>query len=193
MKNPYKEFAQKFLPYKIRYLLIGESPPYTPPNEELRYFYNYKNIKNGQILLSSVCYSFLDRKFYNKINDKKEFLIMLMGKGIFLIDATYEPVNHIKNKKVRLAEIVNSYPQLTKTIKDLHLKQDAKVLLIHKNVIKVIGEKLRQDFKTWRYKFYDIGFPRYYNDDKFKNKIIEVLRESNGVENQKVTWERETL
>ena len=43
MKSPYKELAEKFLPNRIRYLLIGESPPYTPPNEELKYFYNYRN------------------------------------------------------------------------------------------------------------------------------------------------------
>jgi hypothetical protein len=88
MKNPYKEFAKEFLPIKIRYLLIGESPPYTPPREELRYFYNYRNNTGRQILLSSISYSFLNKKFYNKRDNKEEYLRELMRQGVFLLDAT---------------------------------------------------------------------------------------------------------
>jgi hypothetical protein len=107
MKGPYKKFAQEFLPPKVRYLLIGESPPCTPPNEGLRYFYNYRNNTGRQILLSSVSYSFLNKKFYSKRDNKEEYLKELMRQRIFLLDATYEPINQIKDRKRREIQIKN--------------------------------------------------------------------------------------
>ena len=175
MKSPYKELAEKFLPNRIRYLLIGESPPYTPPNEELKYFYNYRNSKNGQILLSSISYSFLGEKFFVGKDNKEEFLNGIVKKGIFLLDATYEPINHIKDKKLRRSKIKDSYPLLKKNLSNLPLKHNAKTLLIHGNVIKAIGGTIREDFKSYR--FYDIGFPSYYNDENFKLKIRKAIRD----------------
>lgn len=175
MKSPYKELAKKFMPNGIRYLLIGESPPYTPPDEDLKYFYNYRNSKNGQVLLSSVSYSFMDLKFYVGRDDKKNFLRRLMRKGLFLLDAIYEPINHIKNKKLRRSKIMNAYPQLRRNINKLPVEKDAKILLIHGNVIKAIGGTIREDFKSHR--FYDIGFPSYYNDENFKLKISKAIRD----------------
>jgi hypothetical protein len=175
MKSPYKELAKRFMPNGIRYLLIGESPPYTPPDEELKYFYNYENSKNGQILLSSVSYSVLGQKFYVDRDDKKDFLNRLMKQNLFLLDATYEPINHIKNKKLRRFKITNVYPQLKRDINKVPLKKEARILLIHGNVIKTIGRTIREDFKSHR--FYDIGFPRYYNDERFKERIQEAIDE----------------
>lgn len=175
MKSPYKELAKEFLPNRIHYLLIGESPPYTAPDEDLKYFYNYRNSSNGQILLSSVSYSFLNQKFYVARDDKKDFLERLMGKGLFLLDATYEPINHIKNKKLRCSKIIDEYSYLKRNVRKLPLKKDAKILLIHGNVIKAIGRTIREDFKSHR--FYDIGFPSYYNDENFKLKISRAIRD----------------
>jgi len=175
MKGPYKEFAQEFVPHKIRYLLIGESPPCTPRNEELRYFYNYDNFRNGQILLSTVSYAFLNEKFYVERNDKRQFLERLAKKGIFLLDATYEPINRIKDKKLRRRKIREAYPQLKKDIRSLQLESKAKIVLIHGNVIREIGEMLREDFK--HFSFYDIGFPRYYNDRTFKEGIQAAIKD----------------
>jgi len=175
MKSPYKELAEKFLPNGIRYLLTGESPPYTPPDEELKYFYNYRNNRGGQILLSSVSYSYLGQKFYVGRDHKEDFLKRLMQKGVFVVDATYEPVNHIENKKLRRSKIINAYPQLRRDIRKLPFEKDAKILLIHGNVIKAVGQRLREDFKSHR--FYDIGFPSYYNDQRFKRRIEEATND----------------
>jgi hypothetical protein len=172
--SPYKKLAQNFLPDKIRYLLIGESPPFTPPNEELRYFYNHRNDRGSQILLSSVSYAFLNEMFYVRRNDKKNFLEKLTEKGVFLLDATYEPINQITDENVRRSEIKKAYPRLNKNIRCLNLENQAKVFLIHCNVIREIGQRLRRDFKNLI--FFDIGFPRYYNDQKFKEKIEAEFR-----------------
>jgi hypothetical protein len=174
MKSPYKEFALKFLPDQIRYLLIGESPPFAPYGKSLRYFYNYNNCGNGQILLSTVAYVFLKDKFYTGTNDKKQFLERLAKKGIFLLDATYDPINQIKDKEQRRSKIEKDYPELKDNIRSLQLRGNAEILLIHRNVIKVIGQRLREDFRN--FSFYDIGFPRYYNDEKFKEKIVAAIK-----------------
>jgi hypothetical protein len=175
MKSPYKELTKKFMPNSILYLLIGESPPYTAQGEDLKYFYNYRNSKNGQILLSSVSYSFLGERFYVSKYNKEGFLNRLMKKGLFLLDATYEPINQIRDKKLRRSKIISAYPQLKRCIRKVPLKKDAKILLLHGNVIKAIGQKIREDFNSHR--FYDIGFPRYYNDKRFKERIQEALKD----------------
>jgi hypothetical protein len=174
MKDPYKTLAQEFLPDRIQYLLIGESPPCTPPNEEPRYFYNCNNSRNGEILLSSVSYAFLNEKFYVGSKDKRQFLEKLTKKGIFLLDATYEPINQIKEQKVRRSEIRGAYPWLKKDVQCLLLEAQAKIFLIHGNVVREIGQRLRGDFNNFT--FYDIGFPRYYNDEKFKERIQAVIK-----------------
>ena len=175
MKSPYKELAKKFMPNGIRYLLIGESPPYTAPDEDLKYFYNCKNNKNGQILLSSISYSFLGERFYVSKDNKEDFLNRLMKKSLFLIDATYEPINQIKDKKLRRYKIKNGYPQLKRDIRNVPLKKDAKILLLHGNVIKAIGQKIREDFNSHR--FYDVGFPSYYNDQRFKRRVQQAIND----------------
>jgi hypothetical protein len=173
LNGTYKEYASRFLPEKIHYLLIGESPPFTPPQEDLRYFYNYKSRSGMQILLSNVSYSFLNRKFYSKRNNREEYLEDLIREGVFLLDATYEPINQIKDKKMRRSKIVDAYPQLKKNIDDLPMREDAKMFLIHRNVIEAIGGALREDFVN--YKIYDIAFPRYHNDEEFKSRIRRAI------------------
>jgi len=173
LNGAYKEYAIRFLPDEIRYLLIGESPPFTPSQENLRYFYNYKSRSGRQILLSSVSFSFLDKKFYSKRDNREVYLEELMKEGVFLLDATYEPINQIKDKKLRRSEIISAYPQLKKNINDLPMKEGAKILLIHRNVIEAIGGALREDFAN--YKIYDIAFPRYHNDEEFKSRIKRVV------------------
>jgi hypothetical protein len=174
MKGTYKKYSSRFMPNKIRYLLIGESPPYTTPDEALKYFYNHENSKGGQILLSSVSYSFFSKKFYQDKDDKEGYLRTLQKTGIFLLDATYEPINKIKSKKLRRSKISEAYPQLKKSISSLPLQKKAKIILIHNNVIKAIGNNLREDFK---YRFYYIGFPRYYNDKRFKERIQDAIQD----------------
>ena len=125
--------------------------------------------------MSSVSYAFLDKKFYVDSDNKKEFLNLLMENGIFLVDATYEPINKIKDKKLRQSKIERAYPELKKNIIALNLSGNVKILLIHKNVIKAIGGTIRKDFIT--YKCYDIGFPSYYNDDNFTAKIRKAIED----------------
>jgi hypothetical protein len=177
MKSPYKELACMFLPKEIRFLLIGESPPFTPPNEELRYFYNYKNTRGGQMLLSSVSYSFLGQEFYVDRDGKEHFLRRLQSKGVFLLDAVYDPINQIKDDELRRSKIEAHYQQLKNNIGKLPLFENAKMLLIHGNVIKAIGKRLRTDFQNDGYAFYDIGFASYYNDENFKKKIKNALND----------------
>ncbi len=180
MEGLYKELSLKFMPSEIRYLLIGESPPFRPPNERLRYFYNLESASGGQILLSSVSYSFFRQKFYVGRDDKENFLQRLSKEGVFLVDAVYEPINQIKDQRMRRSKIEEYYPQIKRNIVGLPLKNSTKILLIHRNVIKAIGQRLRDDFQGQGYIFYDIGFPSYYNDEKFRAKIKRAINDFSG-------------
>ncbi len=97
-----------------------------------------------------------------------------MKEGVFLLDATYEPINQIKDKEMRRSKIISAYPQLKKNINDLPMGAGAKILLIHRNVIEAIGGTLREDFPN--YKIYDVAFPRYYNDEEFKSRIRRAVQ-----------------
>ena len=96
-----------------------------------------------------------------------------MREGVFLLDATYEPINQIKDKKIRQSKIISAYPQLKKKINDLPMEVEAKILLIHRNVIEAIGGVLREDFAN--YKIYDVTFPRYHNDEQFRSRIKRAI------------------
>jgi hypothetical protein len=180
MIGRYKQFAERFIPNRIIYLLIGESPPFTQRKEALRYFYNYENTRGGQILLSSVAYTFLNQKFYIRNCNKETFLKLLQNNGIFLLDATYEPINQIKSKNTRLDIIKSAYTQLKEIIGNIPLDKTTKVFLIHNNVIRAIGDNLRRDFRELDYQFYNIGFPRYYNDETFRDKINAATKARHG-------------
>jgi hypothetical protein len=132
-----------------------------------------------QILLSTVSYSFLNKKFYSKTDNREEYLEELMREGVFLLDATYEPINQIADKKMRRSKLITAYPQLKKNIEDLRMEEGAKILLIHRNVIEAVGGVLREDFAN--YKIYDITFPRYHNDEEFKSRIRRAVAITWGI------------
>ena len=129
------------------------------------------------MLLSCVSYSFLGQKFYVSRDGKEDFLRKLQSEGVFLLDAIYDPINQIKDKKVRRSKIQAHYQQLKKNIGTLLLLDNAKMLLIHGNVIKAIGQRLRTDFQKDGYTFYEIGFPSYYNDENFRAKIKRAIKD----------------
>ena len=171
-EKTYKNYREEFLPTKISYLLIGESPPFVETGKKLRYFYNYDNNDGGHILLSSVSYAFLNKKF-SKMDNKKKVLEELSRKGVFLLDGTYSTINHIKSKKERQRKIFEDYPNLINEIRKRNLSQDTKIFLLHSNVIESISTKLRNDLK---YEIIDVGFPRYYYDEKFTKIINGALK-----------------
>ncbi len=103
-----------------------------------------------------------------------------MREGVFLLDATYEPINQIKDKEMRQSKIIDAYPQLKKKINDLPMRGGAKILLIHRNVIEAIGGALREDFANYR--IYDIAFPRYHNDEQFKSRIRRAIKIENDAQ-----------
>lgn len=167
MKEPYKSYANKFKPKVIKYLFIGESPPKTQEGQKLRYFYNYENEKDTNTLLSNISCIFLEKKFF-KVDNKEEFLKELQKKGVFLLDATYEPINK-KSKGERIEKIKKGYLLLKMNIFSLKLNPKLKIFLIHNNVIEAIGNLIRRDFVDFQ--IFDVGFPTHYNDERFKSRI----------------------
>jgi predicted nucleotidyltransferase len=164
--NIYKKYSEAFLPARINYLLIGESPPVELSN----FLYNQENSGN-HMLLANLVYSFFNQKL---VKNKKEYLNQLKEFGIFLIDAEGEPINNIKDKKIRRGKIIKNYLALKDDILSLPIYDNTVILLLHSNVCKSIGEKLRQDFPSQ--KIIDIGAPRqHYYDEMFKEKIESVL------------------
>ncbi len=157
-------------------MLVGESPPFTPEDsgEELRYIYNSKHVAGSQILLSNLSYAFLGRKVMSAADEKLDILMQLRDKGVFLVDATYEPINTIKDRRTRHNKIRSDYPELRRRIQLLPLEKRIDLILIHRNVIVAIGEVLRADFECDNCRIHDIAFPRCNHDPRFRDRIREL-------------------
>ena len=171
MIEPYKSYAEMFKPEKIKYLFIGESPPEGKRGEKnikkLKYFYNYNLKVNSSPLLKNIYWSIIRKKIPAK-QKREPFLHELKEKGVFLIDATYTPINKKSDDIKKFIE--KDYPILKSSIEQLCLDKKAKLFLVGKRVDKCIGEKIKKDFGD----YVKVGFPicRCQKYDKtFKRKI----------------------
>lgn len=172
MEPPYDEFAIKFMPKKIKYLLIGESPPVTAPGDPLKYFYNPDDTKR-QLLLASVSYAFLYKKYNQRLDNKTVRLKELQANQVFLLDATYEQINQLR-KRQRIEKIKEAYPRLKRYIEDLPLGKKVKTLVLHSHVVTAIGYQLKDHFSS-SYHEPEPLFPRYYYDPRFVSRIKDAL------------------
>lgn len=115
--------SELYRPSKIKVLLIGESPPYSesPDISRTPYFYNTKFVDNMRdSLLRETSKVILDRHIciYSE-RYKHEILSALKDKGVFLIDAVEQPINHLKGKH-RKDTILKEIPSLLSRIKVLN-------------------------------------------------------------------------
>jgi len=97
-KEKYEKCAEKYLPDKIKYLLIAESPPYNLTKEgKIRYFY-CKTATEGDALLINTIKSIYSVEKYRG-SYKEACLKQIQSDGFFLIDAVEYPINQFNKDK----------------------------------------------------------------------------------------------
>jgi len=129
-KSHYLKLRKK--PSRLNLVFILESPPVSG-----KYFYDPTG-KTTEPLFAAMM-----KVIGENPATKKQGLTAFAEKGLFLIDATYKPVNHIKSKAKRNQAILSDLPEL---IKDLTLNlhdRGTPVILIKADICRLLKEPLK--------------------------------------------------
>lgn len=157
-KQYYLELRNKYTPDKVRLIFLLESPPASG-----NYFYNPSG-KTNELLFSAMM------DYINfKPKDKNEGLIKFKECGYLIIDSILEPVNRIKNKKVKNKKILMNIPNLINEL-DEHIKSNrTKIILIKRNINQIFLEALN----SVGYNVPNLGipFPDRFHRKEFLNNL----------------------
>lgn len=139
----YQRAIKKYLPNKINYLFILESPPY-PKKGVLSFFYLLSTPPKQSTLFKLFMRALYGKKFTNN-DDKNYWLSKFKNDGFFLIDAVEYPINKdidgnnlSDDEYIRRLEIRKNCRNLLEILKKLNKKNiitnDTKLILIKKCV-----------------------------------------------------------
>jgi hypothetical protein len=173
----YKKEADGYLPNKIKYLLIAESPPKDYKN----YFYYIGDERGNYCFFQNIILAALDIKYQREIHDKKKILNLFKNKGFHLIDAVEFPINELDDFSRKKILIQNKYflIEKLKVLKKSGLVYPkTKIILIKNLVYEVLKEFLETNEEIAFDRLYGIkclGYPGYYSDQRFINKLKNII------------------
>lgn len=165
-KQYYIQLRNKYIPKELKIIFIAESPP-----KSGKYFYD----PSGET--TEPLFSYMMKCVLNfKPKTKEEGLRKFCEQGYFLVDATYIPVNGLSNDK-RNKIIEENYLELVKDLKKIINEKDIKIILIKKNVCRLLENQLLRDgFKVINKKIL-IPFPSRQWQNEFCKKVKQVIKE----------------
>ena len=127
-RGQYLYLRRRYTPKKIKLIIVAESPPASG-----KYLYDPK----GRI--TEPLFAALMRQLSISPKSKEDGLSHFQRTGWLLVDATYEPVNKLKNPN---AVIDRDYRLLRKDLSTLMSGQSIPLALIKKNVCRRLEPKL---------------------------------------------------
>ena len=131
-KSHYLNLRQKYLPEKIKLIFLLESPPASGD-----YFYDPDGRPTEQLF--SAMMKSIDYQPLSKADGLAEFA----RQGYVLVDATYSPVNNIKNKRKRNEAILRDLPNLIVDLRKIMGRQRVMIILVKANICKMLEEPLK--------------------------------------------------
>lgn len=175
----YKKEAEKYLPRKIKYLLIAESPP-----EDYRNYFFYTGDENGNYcFFENIILATLNIKYEQKIHDKRKILNMFINKGFYLIDAVEYPINSLEDDKRKEVLVQNKFI-LKERLNEFNntglVYPRTKIILVKNIVCELFKDFLEADLELVYDKKFGIkciGYPGYYSDKRFINKLKNIINE----------------
>ncbi|MBN1860316.1 MAG: hypothetical protein JW840_02520 [Candidatus Thermoplasmatota archaeon] len=166
--NSISNMRNRYRPQKVKYLLIGESPPKCD-DENVRFFYN-PEIELHDNLFKSVMRAVFPTSMtdYQK-GDKGKYLVKFQSKGFYLIDATDIPVNKTARKERR--EILRK--DMNGKIGEIEglISIKTPIFLITRNVDDIFHEELER----LGYDVTFLPFPCRGYQKEFINRLKKVL------------------
>jgi hypothetical protein len=164
-KEYYLDLRNKYKPSTIKIVFLLESPPVSG-----KYFYD----PDGRP--SEPLFSAMMKVIGYKPTIKPDGLNAFSKKGLFLVNATYRPVNHIRNNRQRNGTIISDLPELIQDLKRTIGNQRAKIVLVKANICRLLEEPL----KTAGFNVINNGtiipFPSHNHQPNFHKNIKKVLR-----------------
>ncbi len=163
-EKEYKSYRNKYRPKKLKAIFIGESPPNSG-----KYFYKPEG-KISEPLFKNFMEA-MDIPHSTKAEGLKEFA----RRGYFLIDATYTPVNGIKDTWKRTEAIFRDFCSFFKDLR-FTVGKNKHVLVVF---VKVNVFDLYAPFIRGEYNMIDerIPFPSRWNRKSFLKKMKHLLSE----------------
>lgn len=159
----YINLRNKYKPKKIKLIFLLESPPASG-----RYFYNPKGTTTEPLF--SAMMKLMDYHPKDKVDGLAEF----QGRGYFLLDATYQPINNLRGSR-RNEIILRDLLHLLDDLKAVTRNQRTKIILVKANICRMLEAPL----KELRYNVINDGitvpFPSTGQQNNFFNAINQIF------------------
>jgi len=164
----YKQNRGKYLPKKIKYLFIAESPPAFKGEKPTSFFY-FDNVPKADLLFYTLIKAVYNLDFRKSTNNRIQVLQQLQNDSFFLLDAVDYPINknedwsNITNKE-RESIIMQNIDNFEKAISELinsgNICNNTKTILIKETVYNCYKNHKSLNVINKDY----ISFPRYVKD-----------------------------
>ena len=164
MKN-YKEMRNKFIPKELKIIFVLESPPTSG-----KYFYDLHGMVSEPLFKAMMKILNLNPEV------KEEGINAFRDKGFLIVDPIYLPVDKISEKEADTL-IINNYPNFLLDLKEI-IKNNPLVplILIKANICRILENKLKTDGFNTLNNGLIIPFPSTGHQNKFQDKIKELLK-----------------
>ena len=163
-KKYYIDLRNKYEPANIKVIFILESPPVSG-----KYFYD----TGGRT--SEPLFSAMMKVIGRKPAIKHDGLTAFSKKGLLLVNATYRPVNHLKNVKVRNEAILSDLPELLHDLNRTIGKQRVKIVLVKANICRLLEEPLKSAGFNVINNGTIVPFPSHNHQANFHKSIKKIL------------------
>jgi len=171
-KRHYLTLRARYRPAIIKLIFILESPPMSGA-----FFYE----PGGRV--TEPLFSAMMKVIGHDASSKDNGLAAFAKRGFFLVDATYRPVNHIKNQKKRDQVILSDLPDLVKDLKTIikSHQDDIGIVLVKANICHLLEKRLLAIGMNVINHNTIIPFPSHGNQRRFHETIRMVLENSGEV------------
>jgi len=163
-KSHYIKLRAKHQPPEIKLIFVLESPPASG-----KYFYDPTG-KTTEPLFAG-----LMKAISEQPATKEDGLRAFARKDFFLVDATYKPLNHIRNNKKRNEAILFDLPELILDLKTTIRNQRVKIVLVKANICRMLEAPLKAIGMNVINEGAVIPFPSSGNQNKFHQAIQKVF------------------
>ena len=167
-KDYYLGLRNRYVPSSIKIVFVLESPPISG-----KYFYD----ETGSV--SEPLFAAMMKIFDFTPRNKQEGLKYFADFGNLLIDATYEPVNHLKGTS-RDNTILKSYDDLMADLRTLGDPTQFNIILVKANVCRLLEYRLLTDGFKVKNKGVVIPFPSTGQQTNFYREIMQVMETTNN-------------
>jgi hypothetical protein len=133
-RDEYLAFRRKFEPTSVKLVIVAESPPKTG-----KYFYDPAGRTTEPLFAA------LMQQLKHAPATKEDGLREFQLRGWLLVDASYEPVDGVTNKKERDAVITRDYDLLRYDLDRMLSDKSTPVVLIKANVCRLLESRMKED------------------------------------------------